>query len=99
MQQKCDKYTTRLTLLAKNCSTKIYISSFFISQYSIEIKTNRIRYLNWNINKLIESIDVSLSIEIWKNCRKDRKYSIQRHRIINKIKDIINYVHTIDLLY
>jgi len=46
LQQKCNKYTIRLVTLTKNYSTKIYISSSFISQYSIETEINKKRYFN-----------------------------------------------------
>ncbi len=46
LQQKCDKYTIRLAILAKNYLIKIYICSSFISQYSTETEINKKRYLN-----------------------------------------------------
>ena len=61
LQQKCDKYAIKLATLTKNYLTRIYISSFFILQYSIEIEINKRKYLNWNKNKSIESIDANLS--------------------------------------
>jgi len=41
LQQKYNKYTIRLAILTKNYLTKMYISSSFISQYSIETKIDK----------------------------------------------------------
>jgi len=99
LQQKCDKYAIRLAMLAKNYLIKMRISSSFISQYSTKTEINKKKYLDWNENKSIESIDANLLIKTRKSRKRNRKYSTQVHRVLNEVKDIVNYVSTFDLLY